>query len=245
MTAASRSLVSVFAARRVCLLRLQVHRSHLRSYSFLRTDHKVRNPLWHRVCSVSARQYRSEVAEMNRNNGSAYLQVRLCRGYELTELKSPLPGSRRVAAVRANLVNDVLRCSAWDWIQQMQCHLCCYSSITKGTPHLEHASACSSPLVPQIVCLDIMSNVAPCRYIFNAGEGFQRFCVQHKLKLNRMPNILVTRASLDAVGGIPGNACRFDQLLFNASDFQHSYDTPLMCDRHGFDGGRLFNFTSS
>lgn len=42
------------------------------------------------------------------------------------------------------------------------------------------------------------------RYIFNAGEGFQRFCVQHKLKLNRMPNILVTRASLDAVGGIPG-----------------------------------------
>jgi len=95
MTAASRSLVSVFAARRVCLLRLQAHRSHLRSYSFLRTDHKVRNPLWHRVCSVSARQttqYRSEVAEMNRNNGSAYLQVCLCRGYDLTELKSPWMG---------------------------------------------------------------------------------------------------------------------------------------------------------
>ncbi len=139
MTAASRSLVSVFATCRVCLLRLQVHRSHLRSYSFLRIDHKVRNPPWHCVCSVSARQYRSEVAEMNRNNGSAYLQVCLCRGSELTELKSPLPGSRRVVAVHANLANDVLRCSAWDWIQQMQCHLCCYSLITKGTPHLEHA----------------------------------------------------------------------------------------------------------
>ena len=78
MTAASCSLVSVFAARRVCLLRLHTHRSHLRSYSFLRTDHKVRNPLWYRVCSVSARrgaQYWSEVSEMNRNNGSAYLQV--------------------------------------------------------------------------------------------------------------------------------------------------------------------------
>lgn len=142
MTAASRSLVSVLAARRVCLLRLQVHRSHLRSYSFLRTDHKVRNPLWHRVCSVSARQstqYRSEVAEMNRNNGSAYLQVGLYRGYELTELRSPLLGSRRDVAVHVNLVDDVPRCSAWDWTQQMQCHLCCYSSITKGTPHLEHA----------------------------------------------------------------------------------------------------------
>lgn len=38
-----------------------------------------------------------------------------------------------------NLVNDVLRCSAWDWTQQMQCHLCCYSLITKGTPYLEHS----------------------------------------------------------------------------------------------------------
>ena len=61
-------------------------------------------------------------------------------------------------------------------------------------------------LEPQTLCSTI-SNVTLCRYIFNAGEGFQRFCVQHKLKLNRMPNILVTRASLDAVGGIPGDAC--------------------------------------
>ena len=42
------------------------------------------------------------------------------------------------------------------------------------------------------------------RYLFNAGEGFQRYCVQHKLKLNRMMNILATRAGVDAVGGIPG-----------------------------------------
>ena len=42
------------------------------------------------------------------------------------------------------------------------------------------------------------------RYLFNAGEGFQRYCVQHKLKLSRMMNILATRAAVDAVGGIPG-----------------------------------------
>ncbi len=105
---------------------------------------------------------------------------------------------------------------------------------------------CSSPLEPQIVCLDVIPNVTLCRYIFNAGEGFQRFCVQHKLKLNRMPNILVTRASLDAVGGIPGNACKSDQLFFNASEFQLGSDLPTdVYDRHGFDDGRLFNFTSS
>ena len=45
------------------------------------------------------------------------------------------------------------------------------------------------------------------RYLFNAGEGFQRFCVQHKLKLNRMTDILATRASLDALGGVPGQPC--------------------------------------
>lgn len=43
------------------------------------------------------------------------------------------------------------------------------------------------------------------RYLFNAGEGFQRYCVQHKLKLSRMMNILATRAAVDAVGGIPGD----------------------------------------
>ena len=42
------------------------------------------------------------------------------------------------------------------------------------------------------------------RYLFNAGEGFQRYCVQHKLKVSRMMNILATRAAVDAVGGIPG-----------------------------------------
>lgn len=141
MTAVSYSLLSVFAARRVCLLRPQVHRFHLRSYSFLRTDHTVRNPLWHRVCSVSARrgtQYRSEVSEMNRNNGSAYLQVCLCRRYDFTEFK--LRYWAREEMLQCNLVNDVFRCSAWDWTQQMQCHLCCYSLTTKGTPYLKHAS---------------------------------------------------------------------------------------------------------
>ena len=148
MTASSCSLVSVFAARRVCLLRLQAHRSHLRNYSFLRTDHKVRNPLWYRVCSVSSSrgaQYWSEVSEMNRSNGSAYLQVCLCRGYKLPELNSPLLGSRRDVAVHTNIVDDILRCSAWDWTQQMQCHLCCCSLIAKGTPHLEYVSHAARP----------------------------------------------------------------------------------------------------
>ncbi len=42
------------------------------------------------------------------------------------------------------------------------------------------------------------------RYLFNAGEGFQRFAVQHQIKLNRMTDVLLTRISTDAAGGLPG-----------------------------------------
>jgi ribonuclease Z len=43
-----------------------------------------------------------------------------------------------------------------------------------------------------------------CRYLFNAGEGFQRFCVQHQIKLNKLGDVLLTRLSTDASGGLPG-----------------------------------------
>lgn len=46
------------------------------------------------------------------------------------------------------------------------------------------------------------------RYIFNVGEGFQRFCVEHKVKLAKMSGILATRVSTEAIGGLPGEECR-------------------------------------
>lgn len=42
------------------------------------------------------------------------------------------------------------------------------------------------------------------RYLFNAGEGFQRFCVEHKLKLGRISAVLLTRTTTEASGGLPG-----------------------------------------
>ena len=46
------------------------------------------------------------------------------------------------------------------------------------------------------------------RFLFNVGEGFQRFCVQHRVKLSKTNGIFVTRTSTDAAGGLPG-AARF------------------------------------
>ncbi|XP_024515118.1 tRNAse Z TRZ4, mitochondrial isoform X1 [Selaginella moellendorffii] len=42
------------------------------------------------------------------------------------------------------------------------------------------------------------------RFIFNAGEGMQRFCVEHKIKLSKIDHILFTRVCSETCGGLPG-----------------------------------------
>lgn len=42
------------------------------------------------------------------------------------------------------------------------------------------------------------------RYLFNAGEGFQRFCVEHHIKLSKLSALLATRVTTEATGGLPG-----------------------------------------
>lgn len=42
------------------------------------------------------------------------------------------------------------------------------------------------------------------RYLFNMGEGFQRYCVEHRIKLSRMSALLLTRVGASAAGGLPG-----------------------------------------
>ncbi|KAL4458182.1 hypothetical protein ABPG75_013047 [Micractinium tetrahymenae] len=42
------------------------------------------------------------------------------------------------------------------------------------------------------------------RYLFNAGEGFQRFCVEHRVKIGKVSGVLATRTTTEATGGLPG-----------------------------------------
>lgn len=42
------------------------------------------------------------------------------------------------------------------------------------------------------------------RYLFNFGEGMQRFCMEHKVRLSRVNDIFVTRITSSSVGGLPG-----------------------------------------
>ncbi|XVF86670.1 hypothetical protein PTKIN_Ptkin18bG0060600 [Pterospermum kingtungense] len=42
------------------------------------------------------------------------------------------------------------------------------------------------------------------RFIFNAGEGLQRFCTEHKIKLSKIDHIFFSRVCSETAGGLPG-----------------------------------------
>ena len=69
--------------------------------------------------------------------------------------------------------------------------------------HCRHGSATSSLEYPHVISREERRPVK-CRYLFNVGEGFQRFAMQHQIKLNRLTDILLTRNGSEAAGGLPG-----------------------------------------
>ena len=42
------------------------------------------------------------------------------------------------------------------------------------------------------------------RYLFNLGEGSQRFCLENRVRLNKLEHVFVTRVQWETCGGIPG-----------------------------------------
>ncbi|KAL1118950.1 hypothetical protein V6Z11_D01G070400 [Gossypium hirsutum] len=44
------------------------------------------------------------------------------------------------------------------------------------------------------------------RFIFNAGEGLQRFCAEHKIKLSKIDHICLSRVCSETVGGLPDSS---------------------------------------
>jgi hypothetical protein len=50
------------------------------------------------------------------------------------------------------------------------------------------------------------------RVLFTAGEGFQRFATEHRVRLSRVDAVLLTRSTSSAAGGLPGAAACVQQL---------------------------------
>ena len=47
------------------------------------------------------------------------------------------------------------------------------------------------------------------RYLFNCGEGSQRFSVQHKVRLKAVTDVFINRTDWDVLGGLPGELILF------------------------------------
>jgi ribonuclease Z len=50
----------------------------------------------------------------------------------------------------------------------------------------------------------VMLVTSSSRYLFNCGEGTQRFIHEHKLRLARVENVFFTTKSWKNIGGLPG-----------------------------------------
>ncbi|RHZ49596.1 hypothetical protein Glove_519g75 [Diversispora epigaea] len=66
------------------------------------------------------------------------------------------------------------------------------------------------------------------RYLFNCGEGTQRFCLQHKIKASKIKKIFFTRINWESFGGIPGmlltlaDAGAKDMKLYGGKNLTHA-----------------------
>ena len=71
-----------------------------------------------------------------------------------------------------------------------------------GTCHVQVlglGADCADTTAPSVLVFTDNS-----RYVFNVGEGFQRFCVERRLKLSRTSRILLTRIDSSSCGGLVG-----------------------------------------
>lgn len=76
------------------------------------------------------------------------------------------------------------------------------------------------------------------RFIFNIGEGFQKFSLEHRIKTAKIDGIFLTRTTTEAAGGLPG-------LLLTLADKLHGdYDKPDF-HRASYGGGGGEPSTSS
>ena len=44
-----------------------------------------------------------------------------------------------------------------------------------------------------------------CRFMFNVGDGIQRMCMEHRIRLSKLRHIFLTQLTVKEVGGLPGN----------------------------------------
>lgn len=63
------------------------------------------------------------------------------------------------------------------------------------------------------------------RIIFDVGEGSQRLCVEHGIRLGKVNGIFISRCHLDTIGGLPGEKCFIHAYLW---EFMVYFGIPML-----------------
>lgn len=98
----------------------------------------------------------------------------------------------------------------WEQIQVILRPVFWFSSNRNGTTLLTSLTLVWSWILEegkQENCIKInLIGINVCSYLFNCGEGTQRFCTENKVRLARVDHILLTQLSWEHIGGVPGNS---------------------------------------
>ena len=73
------------------------------------------------------------------------------------------------------------------------------NSVAQGIFDIQVLGTNANGLAPSILVRTIRGN-----YLFNAGDGLQRFCIEHKVKMSKINGIFLTDLSSQTTGGLPG-----------------------------------------
>jgi len=82
------------------------------------------------------------------------------------------------------------------------------------------------------------------RFLFNCGEGVQRLCIEHKIRLKKIERIFLTRLHSDAFGGVPGMMLSIGGSRVGASSIE-SDSVPELNVSGPLGTSDLFNATQS
>lgn len=77
-------------------------------------------------------------------------------------------------------------------------------------------------------------------YLFNAGDGLQRFCVQHKLRMGRIQGMFLTSLRCENTGGVPGALLTMADIANAARESSEGAREKSCIDIHGPPGTGYF-----
>ena len=109
------------------------------------------------------------------------------------------------------------------------------SSVAQGIVDVQVLGTGANGLSPSIV---LQTNQG--HYLFNVGDGLQRFCMQHKVRMGRIKGMFLTNLRSESTGGLPGSLLTIADLAGASQESEGYTRASGSIDIHGPSGTGFF-----